>query len=162
MYEPEFLGVDRNRVDIFNERTRRYMIDALKDACTAPVVCANVPDDNILGIESGYMAEPLDGIWARAPYLHNGSVPTLRHLLSPGMRLASNARKFWRGNPSYDTINVGFTWVKADGPAAKPFDTSLEGFANTGHTGQFLRQDGDPRGWWGPELDELLEYLKTL
>ena len=56
----------------------------------------------------GYVAPPLDGLWARAPYLHNGSVPTLRHLLVPSLR--EQARTFVRGAISYDTKNLGWSW----------------------------------------------------
>ena len=47
----------------------------------------------------------LDGIWLRAPYLHNGSVPTLRDLLKPP---AERPKVFWRGYDVYDPVNVGF------------------------------------------------------
>ncbi len=53
----------------------------------------------------GYNAVFLDGIWLRAPYLHNGSVPTLRDLLKP---VAERPRLFWRGYDLYDPVNVGF------------------------------------------------------
>ena len=54
---------------------------------------------------NGYAAAPLDGIWLRAPYLHNGAVPTLRDLLrAPNDR----PKAFYRGAVSYDLTNVGF------------------------------------------------------
>ena len=54
---------------------------------------------------NGYANMPLDGIWLRAPYLHNGSVPNLRELLEvPEKR----TRQFYRGNDVYDPKNVGF------------------------------------------------------
>ena len=52
---------------------------------------------------TGYANSPLDGIWLRAPYLHNGSVPTLWHLLNPQDRPAV----FYRGDDTYDFRNVG-------------------------------------------------------
>ncbi len=53
----------------------------------------------------GYISPPLDGIWLRAPYLHNGSVPTLRDLLNP-----PNERPvtFHRGYDVFDPVKVGF------------------------------------------------------
>ena len=99
----------------------------------------------------GYANMPLDGVWLRAPYLHNGSVPTLRALLFPEERPAT----FFRGYDVYDWQRVGFV---ADGPeAAKEgviFDTRLRGNSNAGHN-------------YGHELpaadrEALLEYLKTL
>src|SRR3546814_7004559 len=49
----------------------------------------------------GYANMPLDGLWLRAPYLHNGSVPTLRDLLKPA---AARPKAFWRGDDVYDPV----------------------------------------------------------
>jgi mono/diheme cytochrome c family protein len=101
----------------------------------------------------GYANHPLDGIWLRAPYLHNGSVPTLRDLLKP-----ANARPamFYRGNDVYDARNVGFVSnvETADGRTFFKFDSGDRGNGNGGHL-------------YGIELSEddknaLIEYLKTL
>ena len=56
-------------------------------------------------MQHGYVNGLLDGIWLRAPYLHNGSVPTLRDLLNP---VAQRPKQFCRGNDAYDWRNVGF------------------------------------------------------
>jgi mono/diheme cytochrome c family protein len=99
-----------------------------------------------------YIAVPLDGIWMRAPYLHNGSVPTLRALLDPPSNRPS---RFWRGYDVYDPANVGFVSDGADAlRAGSLHDTALTGNSNAGHT-------------YGTELppdskNALLEYLKTL
>jgi mono/diheme cytochrome c family protein len=103
----------------------------------------------------GYANMPLDGIWLRAPYLHNGSVPTLRALLEPP---AKRPKTFYRGNDVYDPVNVGFV---ADVPQSGSrrffaFDTSVPGNGNMGHTGKA----------YGTELSDaekaaLVEYLKT-
>lgn len=99
----------------------------------------------------GYANMPLDGLWLRAPYLHNGSVPDLRSLLFPEERPAT----FFRAYDVYDWERVGF--VSGGAGAEREgmrFDTSLRGNANTGHTyGASL-----------PSSDKLalLEYLKTL
>ena len=53
----------------------------------------------------GYVSLPLDGIWLRAPYLHNGSVPTLRDLLNPPNE---RPQSFHRGYDVFDAIKVGF------------------------------------------------------
>ncbi len=53
----------------------------------------------------GYLSPPLDGIWLRAPYLHNGSVPTLRDLFNPPKE---RPQTFHRGYDVFDPINVGF------------------------------------------------------
>jgi mono/diheme cytochrome c family protein len=99
----------------------------------------------------GYVNMPLDGVWLRAPYLHNGSVPTLRALLFPEERPAI----FYRGYDVYDWERVGFV---SEGPDAEQngvrFDTSLRGNSNTGHTyGRDLSAS---------DRQALIEYLKTL
>lgn len=105
----------------------------------------------------GYANMPLDGIWLRAPYLHNGSVPTLRDLLEPA---ALRPARFARGNDVYDPRRVGFATDPAaegaDGAPLFQFDTGVPGNANTGHEGAA----------YGTELsaadkDALVEYLKT-
>lgn len=53
----------------------------------------------------GYANAPLDGIWLRAPYLHNGSVPTLRDLLEPADK---RPKVFYRGFDLYDPVRAGF------------------------------------------------------
>jgi hypothetical protein len=95
---------------------------------------------------NGYLATTLTGIWARAPYLHNGSVPTLAALLT-----APEARpiSFRRGGTRYDPVAVGFA---DEGPFV--FDTRLPGNSAGGHR-------------WGTDLPPdqrlaLIEYLKTL
>jgi hypothetical protein len=80
----------------------------------------------------------LRGIWAQAPYLHNGSVPTLGQLICPTTR----PKSFVRGNVNYDEALVGFEWVNNPsvryGPNdtihVKEYDTAEPGRANTGHT----------------------------
>jgi hypothetical protein len=103
---------------------------------------------------NGYANMPLDGLWLRAPYLHNGSVPTLRALLEPA---ADRPRSFYIGYDVYDYENVGFV---AGGPSAAEagwyFDTAARGNSNRGHEGEA----------YGTELTAeqkaaLIEYLKT-
>ena len=111
-----------------------------------------IPNDETPDSKRGYTADPLVGIWARAPYLHNGSVPTLYHLLVPSERPA----KFVRGDISYDPEKVGFNWQSGQAVGAE-FDTALAGMQNGGHD-----SDGD---YWKnnpDQLSDLLEYLKTL
>jgi RoxA-like, cytochrome c-like len=100
----------------------------------------------------GYVAVPLDGLWLRAPYLHNGSVPTLIDLLEPVDR---RPKLFYRGYDVYDHTRIGFITegVEAEAVGTR-FDTSVPANSNAGHL-------------WGTSLDAaqkraLLEYLKTL
>ena len=100
----------------------------------------------------GYAGMPLDGIWLRAPYLHNGSVPTLRDLLNaPDRRPAI----FWRGCDLYDFDNVGFVSSGAEAERSGfRIDTSVRGNGRQGHTYGTTLKDAHKA--------ELLEYLKTL
>ncbi len=95
-----------------------------------------------------YKARPLNGVWASAPYLHNGSVPTLYDLLRP---TAARPKKFTVGRWQYDPKKVGYV---SDGDAPWVYDTSLAGNRNGGHEyGTSLSEDDR----WA-----LVEYLKTL
>ena len=94
----------------------------------------------------GYANAPLDGIWARAPYLHNGSVPSLDDLLKPAVE---RPREFRRGCSRFDPKKVGF-----DCTAGTTFQVSSPGNANVGHEyGTSITDD---------ERAALVEYLKTL
>lgn len=103
----------------------------------------------------GYANMPLDGIWLRGPYLHNGSVPNLRELLE-----SSSARTplFYRGNDVYDPLNVGFVSNVAEQNGRKffPLDTTKWGNGNQGHEGRIYGTDLS-----ASDKQALLEYLKT-
>ncbi len=104
---------------------------------------------------NGYANSPLDGIWLRAPYLHNGSVPNLRELLEPAAR---RSRSFYRGDDVYDPENVGFVSNVAarDGRLFFLFDTDRRGNGNFGHEGSVYGTDLP-----GDQKRALIEYLKT-
>ncbi|WP_437586361.1 c-type cytochrome [Sorangium sp. So ce1000] len=104
----------------------------------------------------GYANQPLDGIWARAPYLHNGSVPTMWDLLTPAER---RPRRFYRGHDVYDPVRLGFrTDVREiEGRPAFLFDTALPGNSSKGHTGERYGTELPDSDKWA-----LIEYLKTL
>ena len=95
---------------------------------------------------NGYVNMPLDGVWARSPYLHNGSVPTLAALFS---KEEARPSTFFRGCGTFDIVNVGYV-------CARGFElsTKLIGNSNKGHTfGTLLGSE---------EKLQLIEYLKTL
>ena len=100
----------------------------------------------------GYATGPLEGLWLRAPYLHNGSVPTLGDLLEPP---ENRPRLFWRGYDVYDPAKVGFV---STGPEAErlgtKFDVTEPGNSPAGHTYGTDLAPADKRA--------LVEYLKTL
>jgi hypothetical protein len=139
------VGTDRNRLDSWNKE--------------AAIVANKVVKD--MGLErkglveetsNGYIAAFLDGIWLRAPYLHNGSVPTMRDLLEPADK---RPKVFYRGYDVYDPANMGFVSA-GDEPqrAGTRLDVGLKGNGNQGHEfGTGLSPD---------EKNALIEYLKTL
>ncbi len=111
--------------------------------------------------QPGYVAPPLDGVWATAPYLHDGSVPTIAALLDSTKR-----PKYWTRSyvsTDYDQAGVGWMFTVVDhGQAAETnaqtrvrlYDTTLLGYGNGGHT------FGD--GLSASERTAVLEYVKTL
>lgn len=111
--------------------------------------------------QAGYVAPPLDGIWATAPFFHNGSVPTLEAVLDSSKRPAFWTRTF--DSKDYDPAAVGWRFTALDhGKSEEPnaearrrlYDTTQPGYANTGHL------FGDPLSV--PDRTAVLEYLKTL
>lgn len=106
-----------------------------------------------LVVTNGYIAPPLDGIWATAPYLHNGSVPTLEDLLHSPQR-----PDYWQRSGDswdYDQEKVGWNYeVRKNSKGKWTFDTALPGYGNQGHTfGDKLSET---------ERKSVIEYLKTI
>ena len=103
----------------------------------------------------GYANMPLDGLWLRAPYLHNGSVPSLRDLLEPA---AKRPKAFFRGNDVYDPVRVGFVsnLPAANGAKLFRFDTTVPGNGNGGHEGKAYGTDLS-----AADKTALVEFLKT-
>jgi len=103
---------------------------------------------------NGYVAVAMDGLWMRAPYLHNGSVPSLEDLLKPA---SQRPKLFYRG---YDVVHPRKLGFISLGPSARRegfrFDTSKDGNSNQGH-------EGAAYGTNLPQADKraLVEYLKT-
>ncbi|NDC63913.1 MAG: cytochrome c, partial [Planctomycetia bacterium] len=108
---------------------------------------------------AGYVAPPLDGVWATAPYLHNGSVPTLWHLLHPAARPA-----VWRRTPTgYDRRRVGLEVVEhASMPAERLSPADRRGFFDTTRPGKAATGHDFPDALDEGEKTAVLEYLKTL
>lgn len=115
-----------------------------------------VPNDPF----AGYMAPPLDGIWATAPFFHNGSVPTVELVLNSRARPA-----YWRrvdqDSRNFDENALGWPWVASDVPQAEApeaerkfiYDTSYWSQSNAGHP------FGDH--FTAAERRAVIEYLKT-
>ncbi len=97
-----------------------------------------------------YAARPLYGIWAAAPYLHNGSVPTSYHLLLPPEQ---RPRTFALGGREYDPVRLGFAVDASCSQQDCVVDTTRTGDGNGGHLWGTAMSDSDRMA--------LLEYLKT-
>jgi len=140
---PNEIKTDRERMDTWTQ--------AAADEANNRVKAMGITRPNMVKQE-GYQGMPLDGLWMRAPYLHNGSVPTLRDLLEPENK---RPKTFYRGNDIFDPFNVGFS---TNLPAAKHLgwlhNTSERGNGNQGHSYGTNLSPGDKNA--------LLEYLKTL
>ena len=120
--------------------------------------CAN---NKLLKGKQHYRARPLNGVWATAPYLHNGSVPNLWALLSPDKERPHEI--FCVGSREFDPKKVGYK-TKCDKGMFK-FDTKKPGNSNAGHrfTAEKSKKDGFPeRKLTEDERWALMEYLKTL
>ena len=112
------------------------------------------PEPDVCGPNSTLMAykgRPLDGIWATAPYLHNGSVASLYEILLPA---ADRLQRFHVGSQELDPVNVGFVTTAV--PGSTELDTALPGNSNAGHDtyGNASFTEAQRRA--------LVEYMKTL
>jgi cytochrome c peroxidase len=116
-----------------------------RDRCTQ-FVNANPQQDKVV-----YKGRPLQGIWATAPYLHNGSVPTLYDLLLPP---AQRPTVFYVGTRVFDPVRVGFVSTPSAENSFK-FDTTLDGNSNAGH-------DYGNASLTEAQRQALLDYMKTL
>ncbi len=145
------IGTDPVRLEAVNEE----FIDAVETS--------DLGKDIDAAATHGYVAPSLAGIWATAPYLHNGSVPTLSALMNPSERPA----KFWVGGHALDFRKLGIAGeLNAAGEYAYPgdylpwstprlFDTSMPGQSNKGHEREF-------DGLSAADKADLIEFLKQL
>ncbi len=144
--------------------TENDIPNTIKNGNYKPDTMSN-PYDSLLA----YKGRSLNGIWATAPYLHNGSVPTLYDLLLPKKQPDDpesgeyRPDRFMVGSRAFDPVKVGF---RSEGYNGTPFTTSRRGDKNTGHeygagrtpqkNGETLRALTESQRW------DLIEYLKTL
>ena len=185
VYGRRDIGTDMNRAEVLNEPALKIFLGGFAASCNNPEFRYKTPagqvvqpckmsgDDVIIGrvtpANQGYVTNVLDGIWARAPYLHNGSVPTLYHLLVPSER----PQQFLRGSIDYDRVNGGYAWRVPDiglvgdtAPTLMLYDTRKDSRSNAGHDrdlfvdGKFQRLNwSDAR--YAEQVKDLIEYLKT-
>jgi cytochrome c2 len=155
----EVIGTDRARFEGFTERSGQHY----NKSWFAQEKKGWLQDDYPAIAAAGYQAPPLDGIWATAPYFHNGSVPTVHGVLNSKLRPQIYTRSFGTDKDDYDPVELGWkVRVLERGPEAevpaferrKVYDTRLAGRGNSGHT-------------FGDDLTEedrmaVIEYLKSL
>ena len=103
--------------------------------------------------QRGYVPPPLDGVWITAPYLHNGSVPTIENVLNSKTR-----PRYWKRNfnkEEYDYDKLGYRYKALTKPGGKrTYNTNIPGYGNYGHYfGDHLT---------GKQRKAVIEYLKTL
>jgi mono/diheme cytochrome c family protein len=139
------------RLDLSADTSLKTLSTELEDRATPDHASGYVEARGDPGQECfqprSYKARPLNGIWATAPYLHNGSVPNLRQLLE---QPPNRVKEFKVGSREFDPVNVG--QVTDVGPST--LDTSIEGNSNSGHEyGTTLSDD---------EKAALVEYMKSL
>lgn len=143
LYSVAEVGTDPHRAELFTKdqaaRFNKFLAELQATGYQPP------KEDGLRGTGK-YWAASMEGVWARSPYLHNGSVRTMQELLTlPEQR----AKTFHRGSQDYDATQMGY----ADA-GAYVLDTSTRGNSNAGHNyGSALTAD---------EKRDLIEYLKTL
>jgi mono/diheme cytochrome c family protein len=139
------VNTDRGRLDSWSKQAA---IEANKVVTKMGIERKGLVEETL----DGYDVPFLDGIWLRGPYLHNGSVPTLRDLLNP---VEQRPKEFWRGYNVYNPRDVGFM---ASGPSAEREGTRLRVSDKAGSN------QGHEFGTKLPvqEKETLLEFLKTL
>ncbi len=136
------IKTDPNRAEIFTPDTAERFNQFFAEL----QIAGYRPPEKPIRSTQKYWAPSLAGVWARSPYLHNGSVRTMRELLTAP---DAHAKSFHRGSHVYDPAQMGYT---DDGTYV--LDTSAPGSSSAGHSfGSDLSET---------EKSELIEYLKTL
>ncbi|MDH5517830.1 MAG: cytochrome c [Gammaproteobacteria bacterium] len=181
------LNLNKDRSYVVNWLIRRGGISGFNDTCSVQTTvkikgqtmqpCAEFDGVSLAGKKDliispnnqhhGYNARPLSGIWAQAPYLHNGSVPTVYHLLVPDQRPS----KFYKSRLQYDQKHLGFAWTAPTAEQQKTshayvFDSnSFPAFSNAGHDSDITENGRHYKLDWSDDQAgamAIIEYLKTL
>ncbi|MCI0461347.1 MAG: c-type cytochrome [Gemmataceae bacterium] len=153
------IGTDRTRFEGFTAKAGEHYNNSWFAKEKRPDGKVGYPQEPT----AGYQVPPLDGVWATAPYFHNGSVPTVYGVLNSKARPKIYTRSFRTGKEDYDPENLGWrVRVLERAPDAsvsgyerrKVYDTTQPGRGNGGHP-------------FGDDLTEeqrraVIEYLKTL
>jgi len=144
----EEVGTDPTLVSAYKSETFGGFVDWYNESWFAQ---GDNPGEIVTS--DGYVAPPLDGVWATAPYLHNGSVPDLASLLDSSLRPTYWERSF--NTNDYNLDKLGWNYEQLDSKVRKEtYDTTLPGYGNGGHTFGDDLSDG--------ERVAVMEYLKSL
>ena len=143
LYSVTEVGTDPHRAQMFTQK----LADGFNKFLAELETDGYQPPKTIVVRSTGkYFAATLSGVWARSPYLHNGSVRTMEDLLTPPQKRET---RFHRGSRMFDEKTMGYT-----DEGAYVLDTSASGNSNSGHDyGTKLSPE---------EKRNLIEYLKTL
>jgi len=174
------VGSDRLRADAISSTTVKMMEKVIRVACPPTQTEFSLADKPLIDPtdKRGYVANALPGTWAQAPYLHNGSVPTLRQLLVPALR---TNQAFLRGSITYNKQDGGWEWepsreeeLRGRGESALALhDIRKDSFLNSGHgsdrnpfvvdgLGKKVRIAWGNNGADRPVVDDLIAYLLSL
>ena len=118
--------------------------------------------DLMLVPQEGYVPPPLEGIWARWPYFHNNSAPTLCAVLTPA---AQRPTVYQYGNITNQAVDFdsGCNGYPLDAPAHfdQVFDTTVPGLSNMGHD-EGIFMDGGKERFDPAQKTDLVRFLQTL
>ena len=150
-YPNIFVGLDRIGTDSLLSVSNYAYMDFVNYYNTSWF--AQEPNSAFMEPGYGYVAPPLDGIWATAPYLHNASVPDLETLLNSITR-----PKYWKRSfvdSDYNLTKIGWNYTEeSTGGDKYTYDTTIPGYGNSGHIfGDTLTV---------AQRTSLIEYLKTI
>ena len=143
LYPVAEIGTDPRRAELFTEKQAEHFNKFLAEL---EAIGYTAPKEFGVRSTGKYWAATLSGVWARSPYLHNGSVRTMKELLSQPQQ---RPKSFHRGSRKYDDRVLGYT-----DEGAYVLDTTASGNANSGHNYGTSLTDA--------EKADLIEYLKTL
>ncbi len=122
--------------------------------------------------QRGYVAPPLEGVWARFPYFHNNSIPNLCALMMPPDErpVTYVSGEVRRPKRDFDSECVGYpvgkavpeAWSKVTDSADHLYDTRRPGMSNSGHYDRIFRNKDGSERYSAEQKRDLIEFLKTL
>jgi len=153
-YPERMVAID----DVGTDRVRFDALTPDQRAAYGSSWFAEYGQNNTVAKPAGYVAPPLDGVWASGPYLHNGAVPTLWHLLRPAERPV-----VWRRvSAPYDFSRLGQPFDQVDAVPDTVTSAERRTYFDTRNFGKSAQGHDYPNALSEAEKVAVLEYLKTL